>query len=187
MNKKIEKSDLDNLKQFIIGIAGVSRAGKSELARKMAKYMRDNSYDVFVLSLDDFVLPEDQIPTIRGMTDWEHPSSVDWDRVIKEIKVCHSDILLIEGIFLYHEVLVPHLNKRINITIDKDTFLQRRLSDKRWGIEPTWYLEYVWKSNCDLNQPVDDDIIRNGKLPMDVMDLINEMLPDQSPLFRFQS
>ncbi|MCD8539075.1 MAG: hypothetical protein LRY55_04405 [Leadbetterella sp.] len=47
---------------MIIGIGGVSRSGKSTLARMLVNHFRDSGKTAIALNQDDFVFPTVQIP-----------------------------------------------------------------------------------------------------------------------------
>lgn len=136
----------------VIGIGGVSRSGKSTLARKLEKAIHGT---VLVLSQDDFTRPVDQIPTIRDRTDWEHPDSIDFQKLISEISIKseHFDFILLEGLLAFtNEKLNSLYDHTILLTILKETFLARRKQESRWGKEPDWYLEHVWESYLKYGQ-----------------------------------
>ena len=40
------------------------------------------------------------------------------------------------------------------VFIKKDIFVNRRLQEKRWGFEPKWFIEHVWKSYLTYGQTV---------------------------------
>jgi len=33
------------------------------------------------------------------------------------------------------------------MTVSKETFLERKRNDLRWGKEPEWYMEHIWESH----------------------------------------
>ena len=69
---------------LVVGIAGVSRAGKSTLAAEI----KENSKGLIteILSMDDFVVPEKNFPKINGLPDWESPATVDYSKLIRTIR-----------------------------------------------------------------------------------------------------
>lgn len=133
---------------MIIGIGGVSNAGKSFLAN-MIKINLEKKYKFKILCQDDFIKPESKIPIINGLTDWEHPSSINHDMyyqaVIRESK--NNDILISEGLFaFYSDKLTSLYDKKIFLYIDKETFINRKKDDLRWGNVPDWYIQHIWDS-----------------------------------------
>ena len=50
----------------------------------------EKKYKIKVLCQDDFIKPESKIPQINGLTDWEHPSSINhemyYQAIIREAK-----------------------------------------------------------------------------------------------------
>lgn len=132
---------------MIIGIGGVSTAGKTTTANKIRKLFP--GLRVSILCQDDFVKLVDEIPRIQDRVDWESPDSIDHKRFKQAIlaEKQHSDLVIAEGlmIFYHHEVNVL-FDKRIFVSIDYQLFKQRKLLDNRWGHEPAWYIEHIWKS-----------------------------------------
>ena len=43
-------------------------------------------------------------------------------------------------------------DKTIFLKIDKETFLNRKKKDLRWGKEPDWYIEYIWENHLIYGQ-----------------------------------
>jgi len=130
----------------VVGIGGVSRSGKSTFAQKLKEKLHGK---VFILSQDEYVNPEDQIPMIQDRTDWEHPDSIDFQKLISEIesRKYDSDFILVEGLMaFYNQELMSHYDFTIMLIISKETFFERRKKENRWGDEPEWYLEHVWGS-----------------------------------------
>lgn len=141
---------------MIIGIGGVSRGGKTRLARRLARHFRKQGLLTVILHQDDFVFPEEAIPRIRGKVDWEHPGSIDFERFRQAI-ADHSgavDIVIAEGLMaLYDSPTNALYDTCFFIEISKAAFLKRKAEDLRWGREPDWYLEHIWESFQRYGQP----------------------------------
>ncbi len=134
---------------MIIGIGGVSRSGKTTLALQMKATYEAKGHTVVVLHQDDYVQPEAQIPLVRDRVDWECPESMDFERlrVAVEEAAQRADYVIVEGILVFYDPAVNALfNERILLEIDRNTFLERRALETRWGVEPLWFREYVWES-----------------------------------------
>lgn len=132
---------------MIIGIGGVSRSGKTTRALALKAAFEKQDKSVMVLHQDDFTRPKRLIPRIRYKIDWEHPDSMDFRRFEKAILDArnHYDVVIAEGILVFYDPGVNALfDERILMETDRDTFLDRRSKETRWGREPRWYLEYVW-------------------------------------------
>ncbi len=146
------------MKGLSIGIGGVSRAGKTSLSNYIKSLYPKKS--VYLIEMDNFVRNEADIPKIKDYTDWEHPISVDFDKIKNRLKeaICQYDIVITEGILIfYSEELNRLFDKRIFINIPKNMFFKRRLQEKRWGAEPDWYLDYVWESYLKYGKLKDSD------------------------------
>jgi nicotinamide/nicotinate riboside kinase len=135
---------------MIIGIAGVSRSGKTTLADLIQKKLIMKGETATVLHQDDFVMPENEIPKIRHRIDWECPQSIDFQRFkskILEAKKQYKHVIT-EGLLNFWDADINLLfDKKIFVQISKETFLERRNKEKRWGFEPKWFYEHVWKSH----------------------------------------
>ncbi len=155
---------------MVIGIGGVSRSGKTSLAFLIQRLLEEHGQTAVVLSQDNFVLPENLIPKIKHRTDWECPESVDFQRyrhTILEKKKTHTYVIT-EGLLNFWDAETDALfDRRLFVTINKDIFLARRAEEKRWGFEPKWFIEYVWKSYLKygktiLNQPKNGVLLLSG-------------------------
>ncbi len=171
-------------KQLIIGICGISQSGKSTLTRWLKKELSSAGLEVKVFEMDHYTVKKEQIPRVKDRLDWEHPDSIDWDRLTTQIKKSTVDVILVEGIFAFDHRISPLYSKKVLIELDKETFLRRRQSEIRWGEEPSWYLEHVWKTNQALIKLATPDL----RLMFDgtdnvkrVMDMITPHLSAKRP------
>lgn len=140
---------------ILIGIGGVSRAGKS----KLAHYLEQQLLDTNTISQDNFVKSKSEIPTIKDRVDWEHPDSIEWDSLKKEIykSLKNHSYTLLEGLFaFYNKEIENQMSIKINLTIDKQRFLNLKDVDQRWGNEPKWFIEHIWQSNLRYGQINDE-------------------------------
>ncbi len=168
---------------MIIGIGGVSRSGKTSLAFLIKKLLEERGETAIVLSQDDFVFEAHQIPKIRHRTDWECPESIDFQRYKKEIveKKSQFQHVITEGLLnFWNSELDALLDRRLFCSIKKDIFFDRRLQEKRWGFEPKWFIEHVWKSYLKygqtiLSEPKNGVLLVSGVEDFDV-DLIRDFL-----------
>ncbi len=139
---------------MILAIGGLSRSGKTKLSRKVSKWLRDQGHSVALLHQDTFVKPEESIPRIRDRVDWETPDSMDWSRwntAIREAQQSH-DWVIAEGLFALREEAVEP-DKQLFVHISRDTFLNRKHEDQRWGPVPEWFIQHVWNSFLHYGQP----------------------------------
>jgi len=132
----------------IIGIGGVSRAGKTSLAQRIREWFNDDK--VKILHQDDFIVPKSEMPMVKGQIDWERPESIDFNSFREEIlkEQENYDYIIAEGLMVYGNPDVYQLfDKKIFIEISKETFLNRKTLDNRWANEPEWYIEHIWESH----------------------------------------
>ncbi len=142
----------------MIGIGGVSNAGKSELAQRLSDYFTDQSVEIFCQ--DDYVLPKDKLPLINGHIDWENPETVDFKRyrnaIANSMKI--KDVVISEGLFGFYD---SELNKMMNIKLfmflDYHQFYRRKKLDLRWGVEPDWYIRHIYDSYIRYSQSYPED------------------------------
>ncbi len=138
----------------IIAIGGVSRSGKTSLAYWLHQQLPKS----MVLSQDNFVLPEQQIPKIKERTDWEHPDSINWPAWHKAIdsNLPDCDYLILEGLFAFQKSAQPiAAAHQYYLSISREEFLEEREKEQRWGYEPLWFIEHVWKSHFIYGLPED--------------------------------
>lgn len=144
----------------IIGIGGMSRAGKTHLARRIQSYFGIER--CAVVSMDAFVFDVDEIPKINGYPNWEIPESIDYRGLIAQVvKLASSfDYVVVEGLLIFHdEGLNALFDERVLLEVERPLFLERRVKEKRWGAESEAYLNIVWNEyqrlrNVSLNRGV---------------------------------
>lgn len=132
---------------MIIGIGGVSNAGKSTLAKKIKKLYPKNR--VRILCQDDYVKPNYELPLIHGHIDWEIPDSIDFQFYRQQIVAASksAEMVIAEGLFAFYDASTVQLyDRKIFLHIREKTFFHRKENDLRWGKEPAWYIRHIWQS-----------------------------------------
>lgn len=138
---------------MIIGIGGVSRAGKTTLANRLKRHFEEQGKSVSVFCQDEYVKPTISLPKVEGVPDWERPSTIKWDKLLRDVQKSESDVKVIEGLFSFYPAsLRSEYDLKIFVEIEKDTFKQRKSEDVRWEEEPEWYAEHVWRSYLKYGQ-----------------------------------
>lgn len=179
-------------KILFLGIGGLSRSGKSTLASTIKNMM---DIETEIIHQDDFVKEEKLIPTINDHIDWEHPDSIDWEKLDCEIELRKNKlrnldvkpkILILEGLLaLNNEKINEKFDKKIMLRISKNLFYERKSTDDRWGIEPKWYQDHIYESYLKYGIPndlSDVKIIHGDEKP----DLENLGLFLSVPIQKFQ-
>ncbi len=162
---------------MVIGIGGVSMAGKSTLAGLIKSAYPGKK--VCILCQDDYVLPQKQIHLVNGKTDWENPASIDFDEYIASVvaRDIENQIVIAEGLFAYYDSTLNDLyDKKLFIEISKETFFNRKRLDARWDIEPEWYIHHIWNSYLKFGKLPDKQrfVMKiNGVVSVDINKLIN--------------
>ncbi len=141
---------------MVIGIGGSSRSGKSTLARLLVNHYRDSGKTAIVLYQDDFVFPTDRIPKVRDKVDWETPKSINFGLLNEVVDFyCEKfEVIIVDGFLaFYDEKLVNKYNNKIFVSVTKETFLERKEMDLRWGDIPRWFFEHIWESYLKFGIP----------------------------------
>jgi uridine kinase len=140
------------MRAHIIGVAGPSSSGKSELSRQLADRLPRTS----VVSLDSYYRGMDEIPLIeRKKVNFDHPDSIDWEllhehlvaiaagrafdepiysfadyaRTSETRRIEPTEFLIVEGLFvLYWPELRRMLDTKVYVQTDADICYQRRLA-----------------------------------------------------------
>ncbi|MBM3760237.1 MAG: uridine kinase [Acidobacteria bacterium] len=143
------------MRPFLVGIAGASCSGKTELARGLARYLRD---DALPFALDHYYIDRSHIPEPeRSSFNFDHPQALDEKLLIKDIEslklglaieqpiysfVTHSrlpetepvsprPVIIIEGLFsLFWPQLRDLLDLKVYVeTPDEECFARRLRRD----------------------------------------------------------
>ncbi|MDR0899796.1 MAG: uridine kinase [Lactobacillaceae bacterium] len=138
---------------ILIGIAGGSGSGKTSIANKLSEDLKESS--LFVISEDAYYKNQDSIPMEQRLkTNYDHPDSIEIDRVISDLKslkmgksiqlpvydyVNHTrssesltieptQVVIIEGVLLFVDPRVRDLlDIKIFVDTDDDIRFIRRL------------------------------------------------------------
>ncbi len=141
----------DSMKPHIIGIAGPSSSGKTELARQLIGHLPGTS----LISLDSYYRGMEEIPLVeRKKVNFDHPDALDWEllhqhlvslgegrgfqepvysfadyaRTSETRLVEPSEYVIVEGLFvLYWPELRQILDTKVYIETAPDVCFDRRL------------------------------------------------------------
>ena len=136
----------------IIGVAGPSSSGKSELARQLAERLPGTA----IVSLDSYYRGMEEIPLEeRKKLNFDHPDSLDWEllhehlvaiangrafdepvysfadyaRTTETRRIEPTEFLIVEGLFvLYWPELRKMLDTKVYVQTDAAVCFERRLS-----------------------------------------------------------
>lgn len=168
---------------IIIGIGGISRSGKSFLAKELSGLITSSGKSVNILDQDDFVFPESQIPTIRDHIDWECPESIDVIKFKKAVIQSKNnyDITIVEGLMIFwNPEIFRFLDISIFIELSRDEFFKRKQQDLRWGKEPDWYIQHIWDGYQKYGQYPKDrvpNLILDGTEMFDIEEISQNLIP----------
>jgi uridine kinase len=158
---------------MIIAIGGVSRSGKTSLARQLSDAIGPTSS---IIHLDNFFKSKIVRKGIYNF-DWEHPDSIDFRRLFIEIrtKMKSVKILIIEGFLISYDLRIRNIiDFYIHIDIKRNTFFKRRLTDYNEG----WiYVDHVWLSYLAFgtNYQELNYIIVDGENKIDIQAIISSI------------
>jgi len=172
-----------NIKILIIGIGGISRSGKTKLAKRLRTYFKKQGYKPILLSTDSFFFCSKKLPTIKNYLNREIPEAINFAQLIQQITVSKSStntIIIIEGHLVFaNPQLCELLDCRIFFIINKATFIERKMKDSRWEKVSPEYIQYAWQAWLQYGQINDNKphlrLDGNRKLPFNwVIDYIYE-------------
>jgi uridine kinase len=140
------------MKSHIIGVAGPSSSGKSELAKQLVERLPGTS----IVSLDSYYRGMEEIPLEeRKKVNFDHPDSLDWELLHEHLmaiasgrafdepvysfadyerttatrRIEPSPFLIVEGLFvLYWPELRSMLNTKVYVQTQPEVCFQRRLT-----------------------------------------------------------
>lgn len=99
------------MKPFLIGIAGRSGAGKSEIARQLAAWLPGSPS---VVSLDSYYFAMDDVPLEeRARRNFDHPNSLDWPLIEQHVEALARGESIEEPIYLFASHTRSHETKPI--------------------------------------------------------------------------
>lgn len=67
---------------FFIGISGGSGTGKTALARELRKHFKK---EASIFHIDNYQKFQGKLPKLHGMKNWDHPKSINWDKLLKDL------------------------------------------------------------------------------------------------------
>ena len=145
---------------MLIGLCGGSGSGKSTMIEWIKKEFPGQ---VSVIDMDNYYISRDELPfEERRLINYDVPESLDWDILIRQIKMLVSgekisqpkftfqtyerlkeaeetypaDILIVDGIFsFHHEALRTMYDLKVYVDVPSDVRLARRMlrNIKRYG------------------------------------------------------
>ena len=141
---------------IIIGIAGISRSGKSTLRRSLIEKLKINEESVFkidsyLISKPELTLDKDNNKMIEN---WELPESYNLEKLyedlvnrINQVKEANkNEIILVEGFLLFTiKKIVDLLDLTFYIKVDKVIALERRRLTKCDDDLDYYFENYIWK------------------------------------------
>lgn len=161
---------------MIIGIGGVSTAGKSALAEQI-RQATSPLLESVVICQDDFYRNEKDIPKINDLTNWEVPESIDFDAFKNTIiqSALSRQMVIVEGLMVfYHNEIAPLFDHKIFINLPYSEFLRRKSTDMRWGLKPDWYNQYIWDAYQKYGKPdLSKMILLNGQEKFEIDKLLH--------------
>ncbi len=153
-------------RSFVIGISGPSSSGKTTISKILAKKLKAQ-----LIHLDDYwKYHGEKIPSRKEWKKWEHPSSMDYERLLEEIirifKIKQSPFIIVEGFHMFYDKNIRGiLDLKIYSTIPNSLIVKRRLERFGFGDNQEEYSKnIVTKSYKKYGEPTKKyaDLIING-------------------------
>ena len=98
---------------ILIGIAGPSGAGKSSFCRRLEQ----SHTNIGRLKLDDFFCDANDVGICNGFQNWDHPSSINWDGLIRAARILKSGA----------SATVPHYERALNRCVGEKCLLPKEI------------------------------------------------------------
>lgn len=160
---------------MIIGIGGISRSGKTKLAKRLRTYFKKQGYITILFNTDSFLFCSKKLSLIVNYPNRETPEAINFEQLIQQItlaKCTPNSIIIIEGHLVFaNPQLCKLLDCRIFFFIDKATFIKRKMKDNRWGKVSLAYIQYAWQAWLQYGQINDNKphlrLDGNRKLPFE--------------------
>ncbi|MBI2043867.1 AAA family ATPase [Candidatus Pacearchaeota archaeon] len=162
-------------KRFVIGITGPSGSGKTTISEILTKRLKAG-----LMHSDDYWKYHGRkIPSRKEWKKWEHPSSIDFKRLERDIVKLKNKIIIVKGFhMLYNKKIRDILDLKIYADIPKSLIVKRRLD--RFGHEDNqeWYSKNIvvksykkygepTKKHADLHIMGTENINKNVKKILD--------------------
>jgi uridine kinase len=140
------------MRAHIIGIAGPSSSGKTELAKQLARKLPGTS----IVSLDSYYRGMEEIPLVeRKKVNFDHPDSLDWELLHQHLqaiaagrafddpvysfadyslttgtrRIPPSEFVIVEGLFVFYwPELRAMLDTKVYVQTDAGVCFNRRLT-----------------------------------------------------------
>ncbi|KAL9603136.1 MAG: hypothetical protein Q9219_001339 [cf. Caloplaca sp. 3 TL-2023] len=71
---------------LIVALSGLSSTGKSTIASHLPRIFSPPHYALTIYHVDDFYLPQSQLPIREGLLDWDSAASLDWPRLESAVR-----------------------------------------------------------------------------------------------------
>jgi uridine kinase len=188
---------------FLVGIAGASCSGKTELARGLARYLRD---DALPFSLDHYYVDRTEAPLEeRGSFNFDHPEAIEAALLIRDVEslrlglsieqprysfVTHTrlpetepvsprPVILVEGLFsLYWPALRELLDLKVYVDTPDEECFERRL--RRDVAERGRTPECITEQYNNTVRPMAEAYVRPTAVYADVT--VSGLLPLDAPV-----
>lgn len=155
--KDIRKRTVKDAKT--IAIVGVSRSGKTSLARLTAKTLKTRGYTCEIISQDTFRIPVSSF--VQDRKNWEHPSATNWVKLCETFHAKRNavDICIVEGYCLMYGPTelsdcfdkVFYLDSSIELCKARRTSYptQHRYGDRGWESVEAYVEHCIWPFHKD--------------------------------------
>lgn len=101
------------MSSILIGIAGPSGGGKSTFCRRLEQ----SHTNIGRLKLDDFFCDAEDVSLCNGFQNWDHPSSLDWDGLIRAAQILKSGV----------SATVPHYDRALDRCVGEKCLLPKEI------------------------------------------------------------
>jgi len=153
------------MKPHIIGIAGPSSSGKTELARQLAHRLPETT----IVSLDSYYRGMDEIPLeARKKVNFDHPDSIEWPLLQQHLKAISAGLPFDEPVYSFADYARTAETRRLepsNFVIVEGLFVFH-WPELRELLDTKVYVE-TGESVC-FNRRLKRDVAERGRTPESV-------------------
>lgn len=153
------------MKPHIIGIAGPSSSGKTELARQLAGKLPGTS----IVSLDSYYRGMEDIPLeARKRVNFDHPSSLEWPLLHRHLEALLAGQPFDEPVYSFSEYARTRLTKRIEPTefVIVEGLFVFHWPELRALLDTKVYVET--NASVCFNRRLTRDVAERGRTPQSV-------------------
>jgi len=181
-NQLLDEINKINKKNICIGVNGINSSGKTCFSKKLKSFLEQNGKSALLISLDEFKYPHEKRKALQGdvvdnyLNNWFNYDALE--EAIKKVDFSNTNIVIIEGIFIFTERFTKYMDFKILLEVDKEIAYKRILerdvkvegletTQEKWNLRSMPAQEIYMESNNPKNiadMIVDNNDFNNPKI-----------------------